>query len=58
MSERTASDPEIHYWEGGNIAIDTGIACAAFLDKKGVKKLVNFINTHREEFEVQECIPK
>jgi hypothetical protein len=58
MSE-SPSDPKILHWKGtGNIAIETGISCAAFLDRKGIKKLVNFLNAHREEFEVQECVVK
>jgi len=52
-----SSTPIIHRWEGGYISIDTGISCSAFLNRQGIKKLVNYINAHREEFEVQECMP-
>jgi hypothetical protein len=52
------SNPTILHWKGtGRIAIETGISCAAFLDKQGIKKLVNFLNAHREEFEIQEVFP-
>jgi hypothetical protein len=52
------SDPHIMHWKGtGVIGIETGISCAAMLDKKGIKKLVNFLNAHRDEFEIQEVFP-
>lgn len=58
MSE-SPSNPTILHWKGtGTIGIETGISCAAMLDRQGIKKLVNFINAHRGEFEVQECMPK
>ena len=57
-AQQSASDPEILHWKGtGMIGIETGIACAAMLDKKGIKKLVNFLNAHRDEFEIQEVFP-
>jgi hypothetical protein len=57
-AQRTASDPEILYWKGaGMIALETDIGCAVALDRKGIKKLVNFLNAHRDEFEIQEAFP-
>jgi hypothetical protein len=51
------SDPEILHWKGtGNIAIETDISCAVFLDRQGIKKLVNFLNAHRDEFKIQEVL--
>ena len=54
----SATDPKILHWKGtGMIGIETGIACAAMLDRQGIKKLVNFLNAHRDEFEIQEVFP-
>jgi hypothetical protein len=59
MSDESMSNPIIMHWKGtGVIGIETGIACAAMLNKKGIKKLVNFLNAHRDEFEIQEVFPK
>lgn len=53
-----ASDPEILHWKGtGTIGIETDIACTVMLDRQGIKKLVNFLNAHRDEFEIQEVFP-
>jgi len=57
-AEESISNPRILYWKGaGMIGLETGISCAAMLDKNGIKKLVNFLNAHREEFEIQEVFP-
>ena len=54
----SASDPKILHWKGtGVIGIETGITCAAILDRQGIKKLANFLNAHRDEFEIQEALP-
>ncbi len=57
MTVESPSNPTILHWKGtGHITIETGISCAAALDKQGIKKLVNFINAHRDEVETQECL--
>ena len=59
IPNESMSNPTIMHWEGtGVIGIETGLLYAAMLNKKGIKQLVNFLNAHQDEFEIQEVFPK
>jgi hypothetical protein len=54
MEKPSASDPHFMRWPGKYIGIDTGFLCAIILDKDGIKKLANYLNLYKSEFEIQE----
>lgn len=55
---KNLSNPEFMRWKGKYIGIDTGFLCAVVLDKEGIKKLANYLNLYREEFQIQEILIK